>query len=203
MVIRNALGSYVVWFGDHDTLSWLGRHLLVRGLAELHSFGASCRVWWERLGAIFLLSTVIGWQKSRHKGMVVSLQKDFFTIPRRFANVSMHTFLYTCRFLVDCKYKWLKSNVMVPPNIWCNCEDLRTTILHICIIVYSVLFILSIRSRHAITRARGWGKLVVQGCANTGWSSDNFILLVQLFTLQIIPFKFGRCFGASIVFVFW
>ncbi len=78
-----------------------------------------------------------------------------------------------------------------------------TILLHLCIIVYSTLFLLSIRSLHAITRAHGWGKLAVQGRACIGRSSDNFVLFVQLFTLPIIQFEFGLCSGSPIVFVFF
>ncbi len=70
------------------------------------------------------------------------------------------------------------------------------------IIVYSILLTLSIRSGYALTRACGWGKLVVQGRACIGRPSDNFVLFVQLFTLHIIQFQFGRCSGAAIGFVF-
>ncbi len=53
------------------------------------------------------------------------------------------------------------------------------------------------------SRDGAWLRLArVQGRACIGRPSDDFILIAQPFTLQIIQFEFRRCFGAAIVFVF-
>ncbi len=71
------------------------------------------------------------------------------------------------------------------------------------IIVCSILLTLSIFSNHAFIRTRGWSKLVAQGHTCFCRSSANFVLLVQLFTLQITQFEFGLCSGASMALVLW
>ncbi len=69
------------------------------------------------------------------------------------------------------KKRWFRVCVML-------CELPSFTLTH------SELLTLTICSRHATTRTRGWGKSVVQGRACTGRSTENFVLLVQLLTYK-------------------
>ncbi len=57
--------------------------------------------------------------------------------------------------------------------------------------------------RRAIRRKGGWSLLLNQGHTYIGRPNDNIVLLLQLFTLQIIHFEFWYCSGAAVVFIFW
>ncbi len=92
----------------------------------------------------------------------------------------------------------------MPINLRClepKVENKRwEVVFEIFLVIFSILFTLSISSQHALTL---WGMLVVHGRTYSGRPGDDFVLLLLLLTIQIIQFEFGCSSGAAIVFVFW